>query len=120
MEHRRSRSSTIRQKPLTLHSDVNCFLTRLRLHVLAHLRVLLAPVSWERRRGLLLLLDHLARGVIFLLGPRQLQQTKSIRRRIRQFPGVSLPSTTANEQIISAKKKMMEVECAGQAKRTGT
>ena len=114
MEHRRRGSSTIRQNPLAqqlrlrlLHSDVNCFLAWLRLHVLADLRVPLVLVSWGRRRGLLLLLllDHLARGVVLLLGRRQLQQTKSIRRRIRQFPGVALPSTTANEQNISRATK---------------
>jgi len=110
MEHRRRGSSTIRQNPLAqqlrlrlLHSDVNCFLAWLRLHVLADLRVPLVLVSWGRRRGLLL--DHLARGVVLLLGRRQLQQTKSIRRRIRQFPGVALPSTTANEQNISRATK---------------
>lgn len=104
MEHRRRGSSTIKQSSLTqrlrlLHSDVNCFLAWLPLHVLADLRVPLVLVSWGRR--LLLLLDHLARGVILLLGHHQLQQTKSIGRRIRQFPGVALASATANEQNIS-------------------
>ena len=123
MEHRRRGSSTIRQNPLTrqlrlrlLHSDVDCFLAWLRLHVLADLRVPLVLVSWGRRRGLLL--DHLARGVVLLLGRRQLQQTKSIRRRIRQFPGVALPSATANEQNISRATKKMEVECAEEARGT--
>ena len=119
MEHSSRGRSNIRQNALAQqlrlwlrHCDVNCFLARLRLHVLATQRVPLALVGWGRGRGrglllllLLLLLDQLARGVVLLLGRRQLQQSQSLRWRIRQLPGVALPSITATGPNISHASK---------------
>ena len=116
MEHSSRGRSTIRQNPLTQqlrlwlrHCDVNFFLARLRLHVLATQRVPLALVGWGRGRGrgllLLLLLDQLARGVVLLIGRRQLQQSQSLRWWIRQLPGVALPSITATGPNISHASK---------------
>lgn len=110
MEH--GGRSTIRHDSLIQllrqrHCDVNYLLTRLRLHVLEAQRV---SLPWgqgrgrrrRRRRGrLLLLIGKLARGVVLLLAPRQLQQPQSLRWRIRQLPGVVLPSTTSTEPNIS-------------------
>jgi len=118
MEHSSRGRSTIRQNPLTQqlrlwlrHCDVNFFLAWLRLQVLASQRVPLALVGWGRGRGrgllLLLLLDQLARGVVLLIGRRQLQQSQSLRWRIRQLPGVALPSITATEPKHQRRNKKM-------------
>ena len=120
MEHSSRGRSNIRQNALAQqlrlwlrHCDVNCFLARLRLHVLATQRVPLALVGWGRGRGrgrgllLLLLLDQLARGVVLLIGRRQLQQSQSLRWRIRQLPGVALPSITATEPKHQRRNKKM-------------